>query len=132
METCDNPGMSVVRAVTADGKGRVVQAVADVGEQRIIESSPAVELSLDDRRAIDGTSLFPYYFVRPDHPEVYIIFGLASFCSHAEDPNAKVEWRRTEEGLWADLTTVRPIAAGEEVTLRYGNIEQYDTQGWVE
>ncbi len=130
METCDNSRMSVVRAVTAEGKGRVVEVVGDIEAGQVLESSPAVALSADDRRAIDHTSLFPYYFVRPDKPEVYIIFGLASFCSHSEEPNASVEWRRTGAGLWAYLTAIRPIAAGDEVTLRYGNIEKYDTEGW--
>ena len=122
--------MSVVRAVTAEGKGRVVHVVEDVSAGQVLESSPAVVLSAGDRRAIDDTSLFPYYFVRPEKREIYIIFGLASFCSHAEEPNSSVEWRRTEAGLWADLTATQPIAAGDEVTLRYANIEKYDTEGW--
>ena len=122
---------SLVRASSVEGKGRVVEAVEDVVEGQVLESSPAVELSADDRRVIDGTALFPYYFVRPDRRGVYIIFGLASFCSHSEEPNAAVEWRRTGAGLWADLTATRPIAVGEEVTLRYLNIEKYDTEGWV-
>ena len=58
--------MSVVRAVTAKGKGRVVEVVGDIEAGQVLESSPAVALSADDRRAIDHTSLFPYYFVRPD------------------------------------------------------------------
>ena len=122
--------MSVVRAVTAEGKGRVVHVVKDIDAGQVLESSPAVVLSADDRRAIDHTSLFPYYFVRPERREIYIIFGLASFCSHSEEPNAAVEWRRTGAGLWADLTATQPIAAGDEVTLRYLNIEKYDTDGW--
>ena len=122
--------MSVVRAVTAEGKGRVVQVVEDVNAGKVLQSSPAVVLSARDRRAIDHTSLFPYYFVRPEKREIYIIFGLASFCSHADEPNAVVEWRRTGDDLWADLTATQAIAAGDEVTLRYANIEDYDSQGW--
>ena len=122
--------MSVVRAVTAEGKGRVVEVVGDVDAGYVLESSPAVALSAADRRAIDDTSLFPYYFVRPEEREIYLIFGLASFCSHAEEPNATVEWRRTGAGLWADLTATRAIAVGDEVTLRYANIDDYDTDGW--
>ena len=122
--------MSVVRAVTVEGKGRVVEVVQDIEAGQVLESSPAVVLSAEDRSAIDHTSLFPYYFVRPEKREIYLIFGLASFCSHADEPNATVEWRRIGANLWADLTATRPIAAGEEVTIRYANIEDYDTEGW--
>jgi len=102
----------MVKASTLSGKGRVIDAVADVAVGQILESSPAVALSAADRRAIDHTSLFPYYFVRADKPDVYIIFGLASFCSHADDPNAAVEWRRDADGLWAESHGAAPDSEG--------------------
>lgn len=53
------------------------------------------------------------------------MFGLASFCNHAEKPNARVEWVENEVGLWSHLIAQKDIEVNEEVTLFYTNIDEY-------
>lgn len=55
----------------------------------------------------------------------YLVFGLASFCNHAEKPNASVKWVENEIGLWSHLIAQKDIKEGEEVTLFYTNIDEY-------
>ena len=129
--------MAVIRAGYFEGKGRIVVAITAVPADGTLESVPVVPLTAGDRGKVDDTSLFPYYFVRKrereegdDYPG-YVVFGLTSFCSHSDEPNAKVHWREEQDGLWADLVPLRPIANGEEITISYTNIDQYVREGWV-
>jgi flagella basal body P-ring formation protein FlgA len=113
-------------------KGRVVVARQRINAGEVIDSSPAVSVTPQERGHIDKTKLFQYYFVRPDeyHSDKngpgYLVFGLASFCSHASHPNAQVQWVQDDIGLWAHLVAKQDIAKGEEITLYYTNVEQYE------
>ncbi|NES72662.1 MAG: SET domain-containing protein, partial [Okeania sp. SIO2D1] len=92
----------------------------------------------EPEQTIDETGIFKYYFVSPleygksKNVNRYLVFGLASFCNHAEKSNACVEWVENEVGLWAHLIAQKDIKEGEEVTLFYTNIDEYaDAQKFV-
>ena len=114
-------------------KGRIVIARNDIAQGELIEAAPVAPFPPIDRSIINNTCLFEYYFVKPDEyiksREVkgYFVFGFASICSHAVIPNAYVEWMESETGSWAHLIALRNIRAGEEVTLYYTNIDEYDS-----
>jgi len=115
------------------GKGRGLLAARPIGAGTLIERAPAVRLSAADRAVLDRTALFPYYFADPaaygqnggGPHDALIAFGALTFCNHAANPNAAVLWKSDPLGLWAELTALRDIAEGQEITLFYTNIGEY-------
>ncbi|NES70087.1 MAG: SET domain-containing protein [Okeania sp. SIO2D1] len=119
-------------------KGRGIIATQDIPEGALLEVAPVEIFPFEPKQTIDETEIFKYYFVSPSeyskskNANRYLVFGLASFCNHAEKPNACVEWVENEVGLWAHLIADKDINKGEEVTLFYTNINEYsDAQKFV-
>lgn len=117
------------------GKGRGVLACRTIPAGTVIERAAAVRLSPEDRALLDRTALFPYSFVDPASfglPEArhaaFVAFGGLTFCNHSDRPTAAVRWDSDETGLWAVLEARRDIAAGEEITLFYTNITEYEAE----
>lgn len=116
------------------GKGRGLLASQAIPAGTVIERAPAVRLSAEDRAAVDRTALFPYCFADPatfgrteaaGHA-TFVAFGALTFCNHAANPNAVVQWESDDAGPWAVLEALRDIAEGEEITLFYTNIAEYE------
>lgn len=112
-------------------KGRGVVATQLILEGTLIEKAPVVYFPAEQRQIIDKTEVFKYYFVVPSEyhggQEIggYLVFGLASFCNHSENPNTYIDWVKNETGLWANLIASQDIQAGEECALFYTNIDAY-------
>lgn len=112
-------------------KGRGIMATQHIPEGTLLEVAPVEIFPFDSQETIDETGIFKYYFVSPleysksHNVNRYLVFGLASFCNHAEKANARVEWVENEVGLWAHLIAQKDIKGGEEVTLFYTNIDEY-------
>jgi hypothetical protein len=120
-------------------KGRGAVATQSIQKGILIEKAPVASFPPDQREVIQDTEIGPYYFVRPTEYDSedskvkgYIVFGLSSFCNHSEQPNAKIEWCKDRIGLWAKLTALQDIQAGEEVTIFYTNIDEYPTEEFVD
>lgn len=119
------------------GKGRGTIATEAIAQGTVIEIAAVGAFPAEQRETIDQTAIFEYYFVRP--PEYgqgkyvpgYVVFGMSSLSNHTEHPNARVEWVEDEVGLWAHLVAIKDIARGEEVTVFYTNIDEYDTSEFV-
>ena len=113
------------------GKGRGLVATQAIASNTVIEIAPVASFPATERVSIDATHIAKYYFVNSEayqygkNVDEYLVFGLASLCNHANTPNAKIDWVINEISLWAHLTSIRDIAAGEEVTLYYTNINEY-------
>lgn len=120
-----------VRLALLPDKGRGLVAVRPLAAGTCLERAPALRLSAADRRLLDETAFFAYYFADPrqfagaDSHDALVAFGILTFCNHAERPNATVRWEEDETGLWAVLEAAADIAAGQEITLFYTNIAQY-------
>lgn len=115
------------------GRGRGIVAQQFIVKGALIETAPVCSFSPEQWSAIDKTDLFKYCFVRPSEyssnktVEGYIIFGLSSLCNHSKNPNAYIEWKRDEIGLWAHLIALQDIPSQAEVFLFYTNISDYPT-----
>lgn len=113
-------------------KGRGVIATQIIPAKTVIEIAPVASFPATERAIIDTTHVAKYYFVKPEayqndkKVDGHFVFGFASLCNHDNTPNAKVEWVTDEIGLWSHLTSIRDIAAGEELTLSYSNIDEYN------
>jgi len=123
---------SILTIQTFPNKGRGVITKQTIEANTVLEVAPVASFPTQERPIIDKTQIAKYYFVQPEayeetkQVEGYFIFGLASFCNHHDKPNAKIEWKEDEKGLWAHLTTTKAISANEEVTLYYTNLDEYN------
>ena len=103
----------------APGKGRGVFAGQPFAEGEVIERVPVVVLPREQRRFVDATVLWHYYFKWPPHDGVLAFpLGHAMIYNHSGTPNAV--WHGNPDENLMDFVAVRPIAAGEEITHNYG------------
>lgn len=126
-----SPRSTMLDVCLIPGKGRGIITVQSVQAGTLIEIAPVVSFSSQDRPLIDQTELFPYYFVQPSlyshngNISGHMVLGFSTLCNHADIPNAHIEWKNDDIGEWAHLVALKDIAAGEEVTLYYTNIDEY-------
>jgi hypothetical protein len=124
------------RASTVAGRGLFAERRFEPGE--LVSRSPALAVryaDLDPKLAPYGfrISRGPAEGACPDEEMPYaIVFGPVSVCNHAEAPNAAVSFRHVPEcGLEAALVAMQPIAAGEEILIRYPDFGVYRRRGLI-
>jgi SET domain-containing protein len=117
-EPLDLPRHPAVRVAVLPGKGRGIVAIEPIGEGELIEAAAVVRLE-ERHRLPDDHPLFDYAFAWDEPPfEEAIAFGILSLANHSEQPNAVVV--RDYPNACLRLVALAGIAAGEEVTFRYG------------
>ena len=105
------------------GKGRGVVAERAFREGDTIERPPVIVIPAADVMKIRETRLAGYYFEWGDDcRQGAIALGCGSLYNHSYSPNARYVFREREECL--EFVALRDIAAGEEITINYNNIEE--------
>jgi SET domain-containing protein len=100
------------------GKGRGVVATQDVPAGTEIVTCPVIVYGSTDAGRIGKTRLSDYNFRFGEHTQrSCIVLGVISLCNHADSPNAELVCREDEEAM--TLVALRPIAAGEEICIKY-------------
>lgn len=123
---------SMIEVKKIPSKGRGIISTQDIPEDALIEVAPVGVFKLEERMRINETDILKYYFVKPSeygkskNMKGYLVFGLASLCNHKEIANAYIKWVEDETGLWSHLIAKKHIKQGEEVTLFYTNIDEYN------
>ena len=94
--------------------GRGVIATAEIAEGETIEVCPIIELEEGE-----ATGLLNDYTVNlgDDRPGVALLLGYGSLYNHADEPNA--EYIAEADDAYT-FVAVRDIAAGEQITISYG------------
>jgi len=115
-------------------KGRGVFCIGNIAAGDVLEVTPAVILNEAATRHADKTILVNYTFAtgkvskcvrdrahikKTDHSSA-VIMGIASFCNHAEKPNAEILWEEREGALYYTLKATRPIPKNTEICTIYG------------
>lgn len=99
-------------------RGRGVFATTAIPPNTTVVECPVVSYDIAERGRIEKTRLGHYQFAwGQEQKRACIILGVISVCNHAEEPNAEVV--ADEEHETMALRTRRPIAAGEELLIRY-------------
>jgi len=116
--------------------GLGVFASRDIKSGNVIDKSVAVPIFERERRIIDASSVWEYYFVSrclEDEPYIcgYVVFGLASISNHSSSPNADISWSKKDGVMWAELTATKNIKSDQEVSIQYHNIEEYVAYGKI-
>jgi hypothetical protein len=100
------------------GKGRGVVATQNVPAGTEIVTCPVIVYDWTDAGRIEKTRLGDYNFRFGGQAQrACIVLGVISLCNHDDSPNAELVCREHEEAM--TLVAVRPIAAGEEICIKY-------------
>ena len=111
--------------------GRGVFTSAPIHKGSIIEISPVIVMSKEDRVQIDDTKLHDYYFIWGEQDDqCAIVLGYGSLYNHAYKPNA--EYTPDFGGKTLDFYALRDIKAGEEITVNYSGDPQGHIDLWFE
>ncbi len=101
-----------------EAKGRGVFTKEKISANTLIEESPVIVMSAEDRVNIDKTLLHDYIFAwgkNEDH--CCMALGLIPIYNHSYQSNCEYFMDFEEEII--QVKTVREIAAGEELTINY-------------
>jgi uncharacterized protein len=102
----------------SEGRGRGVFATEDIAEGTLLEECHVVVVPAEQVAPLIGTILRDYVFAwGGTDDEVAVALGFGSLYNHARDPNAM--FVRKHEARALAFFAVRPIAAGEEITVSY-------------
>ena len=100
------------------GKGRGVVATRDIAASTAIVTCPVVVYDDTDAARIAKTRLGDYNFRFGERQQrACIVLGVISLCNHAEHPNAEIVCDEREQTV--TLVALRPISAGEEISIKY-------------
>lgn len=113
--------------------GRGVFAAAGFSYGELIITNPVTRYRSHASSNLRHHDIFPYLFVDPltytaDRTgcDLLLVFGLISLVNHADTPNSFIQWSSGHLGESATLLAARSIIRGEELTIFYTNVEEYD------
>src|ERR671914_2258180 len=108
--------MYAIRRIPGKGRGLVATQHVPAGTE--IVTCPVIVYDWTDAGRIEKTRLGDYNFRFGERGQrACIVLGVISLCNHAEAPNAEVVCREADEAM--TLVALEPIAAGEEISIRY-------------
>ncbi len=100
------------------GKGRGVFTHNPIVANEIIETAPVIVMSAAERKHLDETLLHDYIFewgINKD--QCAMALGYVPIYNHSYDSNCEYFMDYENETMW--VKTIRPVAAGEELTINY-------------
>ena len=101
-----------------NGKGRGVFTRERLEKNTLIEESPVIVMSAEDRILLDKTLLYDYIFAwGNDSAQCCMALGYIPIYNHSFESNCEY-YMNFEEGI-IQVKTVRTIEANEELTINY-------------
>lgn len=109
------PGLYIDKA---GKKGRGVFTKNAIPPDTVIEIAPVIVLNEKDRKQVEKTKLFYYIFEwGEDIKQGVVGLGYVSMYNHTSPSNCEYEMDYKKETI--AIKTMRPIEAGEELTINY-------------
>ena len=109
--------------------GRGVFATQDYISGETIEVCPVIKLTQADRKTIDTTALYDYYYAWGDNSdEAAIALGFGSLYNHSYNPNAKYFKKLEDDTL--HIIALRNIHSSEEILVNYNGDPSDSTPLW--
>jgi SET domain-containing protein len=106
----------IVKRIAKKGRGVYTKEV--IKANTIIEESPVIVMSAEDRALLDKTLLHDYIFAWGDQKDMCCMaLGFIPLYNHSYTSNCEYFMDFEEETI--QIKTVRQIAAGEELTINY-------------
>ena len=111
------------------GKGRGVFTSVPIPAGTVIEVSPAIVMSAEDRVKLDQTLLHDYIFEwGPDKKSCCMALGLVPVYNHSYESNC--EYFMDFEAEEIMVKTVRQVSENEELTINYNGDWNDETKLW--
>ena len=112
-------------------RGRGVYTSEDIEEGVMVEVSPVVVMSMDERKLLDQTLLHDYIFEWGDNKnQCCMAMGYVPVYNHSYTSNC--EYGMDYEHQLISITAIRPIKAGEELLVNYNGDWNDATPLWFE
>ena len=100
------------------GKGRGVFCADDLDADVVIESAPVIVMEAKDRTLLDQTRLHDYIFTwGAKQDQCAMALGWIPLFNHSYTANCEYFMDYEDELMY--IKTVRPVSAGEELTINY-------------
>jgi uncharacterized protein len=115
-----------------DDKGRGMFTSQPIAESTVIERSPVIVMTAEERELLDRTALHDYIFEW--NPEgvagCCMAQGFISVYNHSHTSNC--EYVMNYDDRTIQIVTMRDIKAGEELTINYNGDWDDTTPVWFE
>lgn len=129
-----NHKLFMIAAVTigkSPKRGRGVFAVKNIKKGTVIEISPVIVLSPEERKAIEKTLLFHYVFEwGDDKKKAAVALGYVSMYNHSYDANCEYEMEFGKKRM--TVRAVKDIKKGEELYINYNATPDDKTPVWFD
>lgn len=114
-----------------DKKGRGVFCTENIPADTLIEICPVIVCPPKDRKLIDESYLYNYYFLwEDDHESTAIALGYGSLYNHSYQPNARYETYYEEQII--RFISIKEIPAHTEITVNYNYESDDQTPVWFD
>jgi hypothetical protein len=121
--------LSTIFIGTTANKGKGVFTTTFIAEGTVIEVAPMLVLPEHDKKLIDKTHLYNYYFLwGNDNQKIAIALGYGSINNHSFSPN--VAYKMDFENETITFVAWRNIEANEELLINYNGDEDDKTPVW--
>ncbi|UAY51367.1 SET domain-containing protein [Ferruginibacter albus] len=111
-------------------KGRGVFTKQRIAPGTVIEISPVIVMSKEDKAHIEKTVLFNYIFDWGKKGKCCMAIGLVPMYNHSYESNCEYIMDYTDDTI--TIQTVRAIKKGEELTINYNGDWKDATQIWFD
>ena len=113
----------------SSNRGRGVFTTRNIAAGTIIEVSPVIELSVNDRTKIEGTLLYHYIFEWGiSKRKAALALGYVSMYNHSFEPNC--EYEQDYEAKTMTVRTIKNVRKGEELYFSYNGNPDDKTPLW--
>jgi len=115
-----------------ENKGRGIFSKKDLAADQVIETSPVIVMSHEDRQHLDKTLLHDYIFEwQPEGASMCCMaLGWVPLYNHSYASNCEYFMDYDDDTI--NIKTVRSIQAGEELTINYNGDWDNKEKVWFE
>jgi SET domain-containing protein len=114
-----------------DERGRGVFTKKSIPANTIIEISPVIVMSSEERKLLDQTLLHDYIFEwGPDSKQCCMALGYVPVYNHSYGSNCEYEMDFANRDI--KIRTIRNIEAGEELFINYNGDWNNSKKIWVD
>lgn len=116
----------IVRKISKDNRG--VFATTRIRKGETIEICPVIIIPLKDKKALDKTHIYNYYFRWGRRNQPAIALGYGSLYNHSYNPNAEYD-QKVKRGVII-FKAIKEIKKGEEILVNYNREPSDKSKLW--
>ena len=114
-------------------KGRGVFTAEDIPADTLVELSPAIVMTLEEKALLDKTALYNYIFEwqpEGEPSQCCMAQGYISVYNHSYASNCEYFMNYIDKTI--EIRTVRAVAAGDELTINYNGDWNDENRVWFD